>query len=232
MRVKGRGNLVTEADLAVEARIQAIIEAEYPSHAILSEETRSHTSTAGWVWVIDPIDGTRNFVSGIPFFCTNIALCLNGVTQLALTYEPNRREEFLAVRGRGLRVNGRPAFASRKDSVRESVLGFDAGYDDVRGRRALEMALAIWPGVQAVRIPGSAALGLAYAACGRFDVFVHHMLYPWDIAAGLLLIEEGGGVIVDRDGGPASLSTDGVAAGGRAVVADLLRLTAGRPWRD
>jgi len=180
---------------------------------------------------VDPIDGTKNFSAGIPFFCTNLALCKDGVPQLALTYDPVRREEFLAVRGRGLTVNRSPAYASARSTVLESVLGMDAGFDDARGARIFEIMVRIWPGVQAIRIPGSAALGIAYAACGRFDLFVHHCLYPWDIAAGLLLVAEGGGLITDRDGEPATLFSDSTIAGGPGVHADFRRLTAGLPWR-
>ncbi len=230
--VKGRGNIVTETDFAVEARLQEIIAGAFPDHAVLSEETRADTKADGWVWVIDPIDGTKNFSMGIPLFCINIALCLDGEPQLGLTYEPVRREEFLAVRGRGLRVNGVPARASARETVFDSVLGMDAGFDDVRGGRMFESMTHIWPEVQAIRIIGSAALGIAYAACGRLDLFVHHSLYPWDIAAGLLLVAEAGGLITDRDGGSATLWSESVIAGGAGVHADFRRRTADLPWRE
>ncbi len=230
--VKGRGNVVTETDLAVEAHLQELIEAVFPEHRILSEETRAETAAEGWVWVIDPIDGTKNFSIGIPLFCVNIALCLDGVPQIGLTFDPVRREEFLAVRGRGLRVNGALAFSSTRETVLESVLGMDSGFDDRRGARMFESMTRIWPGVEAIRIIGSAALGIAYAACGRFDLFVHHYLFPWDVAAGILLVEEGGGLITDRDGGPIALFSDSVIAGGPGVHADFRRLMAGQPWRE
>jgi myo-inositol-1(or 4)-monophosphatase len=231
-RSKGRGNVVTETDYAVETLVQGILEAEYPDHAFLSEETHAQTKADGWVWVLDPVDGTRNFASTIPVFCINVALCLDGVPQIGLTYDPLRREEFLAVRGRGLTVNGRPAEASTKERVADSVVCFDTSFHDERGRYVLEMMRALWPGVQAMRIVGSAALGLAYAACGRFDLYTQPALQPWDIIAAILQIEEAGGTISDRDGKPAHLFSDSVIAGGSAVHADFLRLTAAMPWHD
>jgi len=229
--VKGRGNIVTDTDFAVESRVQELIWAAFPGHGILSEETMPDTKPDGWVWVVDPIDGTKNFSMGIPLFCINLALCFDGEPQIGLTYDPMRREEFLAVRGRGLRVNGRPAAASQATSVFESVLGVGVGFNDARGTTVFETLLRLWPDFQTFREIGSAALGLAYAACGRFDLFVHHFLYPWDLAAGLLQVSEGGGLITDRDGAPAALFSDSVLAGARAAHSDFLDKTAAIDWR-
>jgi len=257
VRAKGRGNLVTAADLASERAIHAILRDEYPDHSVLSEETASggsrvegqgssasgtvthdpgpvtpEGSGGGWLWVVDPLDGTRNYLSGIPMFCINIALCHNEEPLLALTFEPVRGEEFFALAGAGAFLNGRPIRASTKESVMASVLAVDMGYDDARAARALSLVGELWPGMQSLRVIGSAALGLAYAACGRFDLFVHHMLYPWDIAAGILLVREAGGAITDRDGGPIGIRSEGVIAGAPGAHADFLRLAAGREWRD
>ena len=220
---KGRGNLVTQTDLEIEAYLQQVLTEEFPDHRLLSEETAAGTDTAGWVWVIDPLDGTRNFVSGIPFFCINLALCYDGEPCAAVTYDPNHEEAFSAERGRGLWVNDQPVRASSKSTVQASVLGIDLGYDDRRGRAALQLVQQLFPGFQAVRVPGSAALGLAYAAAGRFDLFVHHYLFPWDIAAGILLVHEAGGTITDRDGGPIAIDSRTAVAGGPQVHADFLR---------
>lgn len=223
--VKGRGNLVSETDLAIERYLHQTLSREFPKHRVLSEETAADTDTAGWVWVVDPLDGTRNFVSGIPFFCVNIALCHDGEPVVAVTHDPNHDETFWAepFPGRGAWVNETAARASGSPTVLASVLGVDLGYDDEKGRGVLQLAHALFPGVQSVRIPGSAALGLAYAACGRYDLFVHHDLFPWDIAAGILLVREAGGVITDHAGEPISLSSQTVIAGGPQVHADFLR---------
>ncbi len=255
VRVKGRGNFVTEADLQAERAVTELLGAEYPDHAVLSEETAQgrvkgqgsgveepltpdpwpltpEGQGPGWLWVVDPLDGTHNFSRGIPYFAFNVALCQGEEPLLALTYAPATGEEFFAVKGGGLSVHGQPARASGAGSLKECVLGIDLGYEDRRAARLIDLLAELWPGMQSVRVMGSAALGLAYAACGRYDLFVHHFLYPWDIAAGILQVGEGGGAIVDRDGGPAGIRSEGVVAGAPAAVDDFLRLAKGRPWRE
>jgi fructose-1,6-bisphosphatase/inositol monophosphatase family enzyme len=107
----------------------------------------------------------------------------------------------------------------------------DMGYDDDRAAKLLQIVVEVWPGVQAVRVMGSAALGLAFAASGRYDLFVHSTLYPWDLAAGIVLIREGGGEIVSRDGQPLTIHAQGVVAGASGPVAEFVDLTKGRDWR-
>jgi myo-inositol-1(or 4)-monophosphatase len=231
VRVKGRGNLVTAADLASERAIHEILAAEYPDHAVLSEETAATAEGEGWMWVVDPLDGTHNYAHSVPFFCINIALCYREEPLLALTYDPVRGEEFRAQKGDGAFVNDERMQVSQRESVRASLLAVGLGYDDERAGRLLALLHELWPGMQSVRIMGSAALGLAYAACGRFDLFVHHVLYPWDVAAGILLVREAGGAISDRDGRPVSIRSEGTIAGAPGAHADFLRLAAGRPWR-
>lgn len=232
-RSKGRGNFVTETDLAVENAVLARLRAEYPEHAVLSEEASGEVKRrdAGWLWVVDPIDGTHNYSQGIPHFCFTIALCFDGEPVLGLTHAPVTGEEFFATRGGGLIVNGEPASVSATPTLAASVLGMDLGYDDARAAKLLSLVVGLWPGMQAVRVMGSAALGLAFAACGRFDIYVHHFLYPWDSAAGVLLVREGGGNVVDRDGGPMTLFSESVIAGAPGPVKDFLRLARDRPWR-
>jgi fructose-1,6-bisphosphatase/inositol monophosphatase family enzyme len=232
--VKGRGDLVTQVDLAIEAHIIRLLADEFPDHAILSEESNAGTTAAdnGWTWVVDPLDGTRNYVSGIPIFCVNVAVCLDGDPVLAMTYDPVHGELFRAREGGGAWLGEQPVHASQNPSVQASVIGFDMGYDDARAGHMLSLMRSLWPGVQNLRLLGSAALGLAYAACGRFDLFTHNYLFPWDLAAGILLVREAGGVITDRDGGPVSMHSEGTIAGGPSVHADFLRLAAGKPWRE
>jgi len=243
--VKGRGNLVTATDVDIERLIQAILAREYPQHAVLSEETAdleardSKLEARNWTWVVDPLDGTRNYVSGIPFFCINVALCRQGEPVVAVTHDPVHGETFWAEKDGGARLSGgqapggeQPCRVSDKPSLQASVLGFDMGYNDRRAAHMLALLRELWPGMQSVRIPGSAALGLAYAACGRYDLFVHHYLFPWDLAAGILLVREAGGVITDRDGSPIRIDSEGVIAGAAAVHADFLRRADSMPWRD
>jgi fructose-1,6-bisphosphatase/inositol monophosphatase family enzyme len=227
-RSKGRGNFVTETDLAVEAAVLERLGSEYPEHAVLSEET-AHDAEAskGWAWICDPIDGTHNYSQGIPHFCFTIALCHNGEPVLGLTRNPATGDEFFATRGGGYFVNGEPAEVSATPSLEESILGVDLGYDDERAARLLEMLRGIWPGMQAVRVMGSAALGLAYAASGRFDLFVHHRLWPWDSAAGILFVREAGGLVAQQDGGEVTVFSERVVAGAPGPVGDWLRV-----WRE
>jgi fructose-1,6-bisphosphatase/inositol monophosphatase family enzyme len=231
-RSKGRGNFVTETDLAVETAVLDVLRTEYPDHAVLSEESAGEIqANEGWVWVIDPIDGTHNFSQGIPHFCFTIALCHDGEPVLGLTHAPATGDEFFAVKGLRLIVNGEPATVSATASLAACVLGVDLGYDDARAAKALALLGDIWPGVQAVRVMGSAALGLALAACGRFDVYVHNFLYPWDAAAGILFVREAGGLALDRDGGAATVYAEGIIAGAPGAVHDFLRLAVDKPWR-
>jgi myo-inositol-1(or 4)-monophosphatase len=224
---KGRGNFLTETDLAVNNAVLQILRHEYPDHQLLSEEgSKEATDRQGrWLWVVDPIDGTHNFSQGVPHFCFTIALCHDGEPVLGLTRAPVTGDEFFATKGGGLLVNGERASVSATPSLAESVLGMDLGYDDERAAKLISLLAGLWPGVQAVRIMGSAALGLAFAACGRFDVYVHHFLYPWDSAAGILHVQEGGGLVLDRDGRPATLYSDALIAGAPGAVQDFLRLT-------
>jgi fructose-1,6-bisphosphatase/inositol monophosphatase family enzyme len=225
---KGRGDIVTATDLAVEARIHEIIEAAYPDHRILSEETRSETDTEGWVWVVDPIDGTTNFFQGIPFFCINIALCLDGEPMLGLTYDPLQREEFLAVKGRGLLVDGKEASASTKRFADSTVVFDFGGSPDARPGLEAFHELA-WEVLHA-RVLGSSALTLAYAACGRIDFFVFAGGRPWDIAAGIALVRKGGGEVSALFGDPIALTSRGILAGSKRAHADFLARVKDEPW--
>jgi len=200
---------------------------------VLSEETAGEVEEwrEGWLWVVDPLDGTHNYSQGIPVFSFNIALCHDGEPLLALTRAPATGDEFFATRGGGLQMNGASASVAATASLRQSVLGVDMGYDDGRAAMLISLISDIWPGVQAVRVMGSAALGLAFAASGRYDLFVHNFLFPWDLAAGIMLVQEGGGVIVDRDGAPINIYSEGVVAGAPGPVRDFLSLAKGKPWR-
>ena len=230
MRRKGRGNFVTETDLAVESAVLQRLRGEFPEHALLSEEGSGPAGDwkRGWLWVVDPLDGTHNYSQGNPVFSFTIALCHDGEPVLGLTCAPATGDEFFASKGAGLVVNGEPASVAVTPSLAESVLGLDLGYDDARAAKLISLVAELWPGMQAVRVMGSAALGFAFAACGRFDVYVHHFLYPWDSAAGILLVQEGGGLVLDRDGGPMTLYSEGVVAGAPGVVQDFLRIARGK----
>lgn len=228
--IKGRGNVVTETDFAVERAVFEVLTRHYPGHAVLSEETASATDSDGWLWVVDPLDGTKNFSRGLPHFAFTIALCYSHQPVVALTAHPLLGDQFTAVRGQGCRLNGRPVAVRECAAVRDAVVSLDLGYDAERARRQLELAARLWPGMQSLRINGSAALGFAYLAAGRWDLYLHSDLQPWDVAAGLLLVREAGGNVLDRSGRPATIRSRAVVAGSRPVLEDFARLAAGSAW--
>ncbi|TMB98801.1 MAG: inositol monophosphatase [Chloroflexi bacterium] len=230
---KSPGNYVTDTDLACERAVIGLLAGEYPGMRVLSEETSPVVEgwDKGWLWVIDPLDGTGNFSRGIPTFAFNIALCHDGRPVLGLTQHIVTGDEFVAEETRGLLVNGVPARVSKVAALNESLSGFGLGYDPVRAGSMLSMLSGLWPAVQMLQNIGSAALGLAYAASGRFDLYVHHCVFPWDIAAGIVQVREGSGEIVDRDGGEISIYSEGLIAGAAEPVRQLSDVVRSYPWR-
>ena len=228
---KGRADLVSDVDKLAESLIIQELSREYPEAGFLAEESEPVGGSSEYTWIIDPIDGTRNYVLGIPFFCLVIALAKGDDIQLGLTYDPVRREMFQAVKGQGAYVNGSPISVSGKGRLEEALLSYDLGYVDETASRAIELVLHLWPNIQGTRMMGSAALGLAYAACGRVDMYFHHNLSPWDVASGLLLVKEAGGIITDKRGNPGTLYSEGIIASGAELHAEFLRATDGLAWR-
>jgi myo-inositol-1(or 4)-monophosphatase len=226
--VKGHRNIVTDTDVAVELHIKTLLTEAFADHGVLSEETAPTTDPSrGWTWVIDPIDGTKNYAMGIPFWCVNVALCRDGEPLLGVTYDAVHDECFEAIGGEGATCNGRSVRSSERPDVLSSVICIDLGYDDAKGSAQLDLMRRIFPNTQGIRITGSAALGLAYAAAGRVDLYTHMNVSPWDIAAGIVLVREARGTITDRNGGPIALRSAAFAAGGRSVHADFMSRYAG-----
>jgi len=199
---KGDINLVTEADLASEKFIIERINSHYPRHAILAEESGASEVIGGsenseWKWIIDPLDGTTNYAHGYPCFCVSIGIERAGEMELGVIYDPLRDEMFAAEKGQGATLNGRSIRVSPTEDLRQAMVCTGFPYD-VRelpefARHFTNFTLH----AQAVRRDGSAALDLAYVACGRFDGFWEDGLHPWDIAAGVLIIKEAGGRVSD-----------------------------------
>ena len=231
IRFKGRADIVTDADLAAEKVILDLVQDEYPQFSILSEESRPVETDSPYTWVIDPIDGTRNFAQGVPHFCTVVALARGAQTIAAVTYDPIKEETFTAAAGQGAFLNGSPIAVSDRQEIADCVLGFDLGYVDGQAATALDMIRELWPGFQTMRLLGSSALGMAYAAAGRLDLYFHHSLSPWDSAAGLLLAREAGGNVVDRQGQDADLFTPSVIVSSQHLIDRFLTATAGMEWR-
>jgi fructose-1,6-bisphosphatase/inositol monophosphatase family enzyme len=229
---KGRGNIVTDVDVLVEGEILAILRREFPDMGILAEESAGVRADAGYVWIVDPLDGTRNYASGIPFFSVVVGLALDGEVLVGVNYDPVRDEMFEAERGAGAFLNGQPIRVSERPAIEDSILGMDLSYNNEGAVNGLDVIRSIWPDMQTARIMGSAALGISYAAAGRTDLYFHHQLEPWDQVAGMLLVEEAGGVITDRTGARAGLYSDGLIASSTALHAEFMRRTDGLPWRS
>ena len=213
---KGDINLVTEADIAAEELIIERIRSHYPQHGILAEESGEAILVGGrrseWKWIIDPLDGTTNYAHGYPCFCVSIALEHDGELTLGVVYDPMRDEMFAAERGQGATLNDRRIRVSSVDELNCAMLCTGFPYN-VRERPDFAREFAKFTmEAQAVRRDGSAALDLAYVACGRFDGFWEDGLNPWDIAAGALLISEARGRITNYQDGPLDIYNEQVLA--------------------
>ena len=229
---KGRGNIVTDADTEVEAEVRAVLTREFPEMAFLGEESAEIRADSGYVWIVDPLDGTRNFASSIPFFSTVLGLALDGEVVVGVNYDPVSDDMFEAEKGVGAFLNGERIHVSEKASLEECIIGVDLSYNDVGARNSLDVVSSIWPGMQTARIMGSSALGIAYAAAGLTDIYFHHRLEPWDQVAGMLLVEEAGGLITDRTGKRAGLYSDGLIASNTTLHAEFMHKTDGMTWRE
>ena len=225
---KGDIDLVTEADVASENLIIERIRSYYPQHGILAEESGEAVVVGGkrsdWKWIIDPLDGTTNYAHGYPCFCVSVALEHKGVIEIGVVYDPMRDEMFAAERGAGATLNDRKMRVSSVEGLNHAMLCTGFPYN-VRERPDFARDFANFTmSAQAVRRDGSAAIDLAYVACGRFDGFWEDGLSPWDIAAGALLIEEARGRVTNFDNEPLSIYTQKVLASNGLVHDDMLRV--------
>ena len=228
---KGRADIVTDIDVAAEKAVLEILRGAFPDFGILAEESQPVAGASPYRWVVDPLDGTRNYAHSIPHFCTIVALAEGDDIIAGVIYDPVREETFTASRGQGAFLNGAPISVSQTAELSRSLLSCDLGYVDEKAGLALDMLRSLWPGMYSVRLMGSAGLGVAYAASGRVDLFFHHSLSPWDIAAGLILAQEAGGRIVDRQGNDATLFTPSVICSSPTLIDGFLSATDGLPWR-
>ena len=199
VETKQRNDYVTEVDREAEARIIQTIKRSYPDHGILAEESgREDGDGNDYVWIIDPLDGTTNFLHGFPHFAVSIALANRGRLEQAVIYDPTRQELFTASRGGGAALNDRRIRVSGRRGLEGALLGTGFPYrDDQPGETYMAMLREFMKLSAGIRRPGSAALDLAYLGCGRIDGFWEIGLQPWDIAAGALIVREAGGIVGD-----------------------------------
>ncbi|WP_028612437.1 inositol monophosphatase family protein [Paenibacillus harenae] len=227
-------DLVTEIDKGSERLIRNLIMTHFPHHSFLGEEgvepgpaasakALEDAREAEYLWIVDPIDGTTNFVHGFPFFCVSIALAHNGAVIVGVVYDPMKDELFVAERGKGAYVHGKRMHVSREETLRGSLVatGFPADHE-----YALPVNLkgiqAVAPQVRNLRIAGSAAMHMAYVAAGRLSGFWEIGLNSWDLAAGSLLVEESGGVVSDTNGNPYQLGVRNVVASNGLIQQELI----------
>jgi myo-inositol-1(or 4)-monophosphatase len=221
---KARNDLVSAADLASERTILDEVANRFPSHRVLAEESGlSSSDGSAPTWIVDPLDGTTNFVHGIPQFAVSIGVAIEGRVDFGVIFDPCKEDMFAAARGRGARWNGAPCRVSDRTSIAGSLIATGFPF---KAHRLLDPYLAIFKDVflrcKAIRRPGAAALDLAYTACGLFDGFFEFQLSPWDVAAGSVLVEEAGGIITDMEGEAGFVSNGNVVCGPSGVHRDLL----------
>jgi myo-inositol-1(or 4)-monophosphatase len=210
---KNHNDFVTEIDQAAEREIIKIIKKTHPTHGILAEEGGAMAGD-DYTWIIDPLDGTRNFIHGFPHFAVSIGIAYKGKIEHGVIYDPVRQELFTATRGKGAQLNERRIRVAKRSTFDGALLGTGFPY-----RRSESFIEAYTDGLRSllplcgdVRRAGSAALDLAYVACGRLDGYFELALQPWDIAAGTLLVKEAGGLVTDLDGKEDYLKSGNVIA--------------------
>lgn len=227
VRAKQQNDFVTEVDRAAEEAIIDTIREAYPEHAILAEESglSGPATESEFQWIIDPLDGTTNFIHGFPQYAISIALAQNGQLQHGVIYDPNRNELFTASRGKGAFLNDRRIRVSKRVRMNESLIGTGFPFKNLQHSDAyIAMFRELTEKTAGLRRPGAAALDLAYVACGRTDGFFEIGLKPWDMAAGALLVQEAGGLVSDFAGEAAYLDTGNLVSGNPKVFAQLLQI--------
>ncbi|MEE4162679.1 MAG: inositol monophosphatase family protein [Woeseiaceae bacterium] len=224
---KGRNDFVSDADRAAETAVIETIRKHYPDHAVLAEESGAD-GESDTVWIIDPLDGTTNFLHGFPVFAVSIAVQVKGRMEHAVVYDPLRQELFTASRGDGAQLDGHKIRTSGRTKLEQALIGTGFPYKLMDGQMApyLRMLETVLRNTSGVRRPGAAALDLCYVAAGRLDGFWETNLQAWDLAAGSLIIREAGGIVSGLDGSENYLETGHVLAGSPKIYAALARLCA------
>lgn len=219
IHAKGPADLTTQVDQEAEEVIVRTIQQAFPDHEFLGEEGHLAQREAGSLWVIDPLDGTRNYSIGIPWFCISIALAVTGRAVLGVVYDPVRGETFYAETGKGAYLNGQEIRCSKKTDMERAIaaIGLLPARHRANAGLALPMLIRLHPLIEATRIMGAAALNLAYVACGRVDISFHDGINAWDILAGALLIAEAGGIATDFAGRPISTDSRSIIAANNAT---------------
>ena len=224
--MKGDINLVTEADLASEKLIIEKIKSYYPKHSILAEESGNAVvlGDSTWKWIIDPLDGTTNFAHGYPCFCVTLALEHEGKIVIGVTFDPTRNELFAAEKGQGATLNNKQIRVSETEKLGDALLVTGFPYNFKQKENFAKSLTNFLLQSRGVRRDGSAAIDMAYVACGRFDGFWEEGLNPWDVAAGVLMIEEAGGRVSYYDDSPFSIYQPPICASNGLIHQEMLQI--------
>lgn len=225
---KGEINLVTDVDRACEKLIGDKIQGAFPDHDFVAEEGSGKRRDSEYKWIVDPLDGTTNFAHGYPLFCTSIALEKAGEVIVGVVYDPNRDELFCAEKGRGATLNGKPIHVSDISQLRRALLvtGFAYNLRDTRNNN-IDHFNNMLMSAQAVRRDGVAAVDLCYVACGRYDGFWELNLFPWDMAAGMLILHEAGGRVTKFNGSPFTVYDKEILATNGRIHDQMIKVLAG-----
>ena len=230
IRSKQKNDFVSEVDHAAEDAIISVLREAYPDHGFLGEESGYHDKQAEYLWIIDPLDGTTNFLHGVPQYCVSIALQHKGALTQAVIFDPNRNELFTGTKGAGAYLNDRRIRVSKGDRLENALIGTGFPFREVVNLEDyVRMLKNVMRTCAGVRRPGAAALDLAWVACGRMDGFFELGLSPWDMAAGALLIREAGGLVGDLEGDEKYLESGRIVAGNAKLFSALLQLLKQRP---
>ncbi|MGA9914626.1 inositol monophosphatase family protein [Paraburkholderia sp.] len=225
---KQHNDFVTEVDKASEAAIIDTLTTAYPDHAILAEESGQSDNESEYQWIIDPLDGTTNFIHGFPYYCVSIALAHKGIVTQAVVYDPTRNDLFTATRGCGAFLNDRRIRVAGRDRLADGLIGTGFPFRDTADLEAYTRLFAEMTGACAgLRRPGAGALDLANVAAGRLDGFFEQGSSAWDMAAGSLLITEAGGLVGDYVGGSDFLRLGEIVAGNPKLYAQMVPMLTG-----
>jgi myo-inositol-1(or 4)-monophosphatase len=222
---KAPNDYVSEVDHAAEAAIIEVLKTAYPQHSILAEESGESKTESDYLWIIDPLDGTTNFLHGFPQYCVSIALSVKGVVSQGVIYDPTRNELFTASKGGGAFLNDRRIRVSKRIHLQDCLIGTGFPTRELQNfDKYLAMFKELTPKCAGIRRPGAAALDLAYVACGRYDGFWEMGLSAWDMAAGALMIKEAGGLVTDFAGNDDYLNAGTIVASTPKAFPALLQI--------
>ena len=216
-------DLVTKVDKLCESKIREIIYQAYPDHVVLGEE-QGQSGAASHRWIVDPLDGTLNYAHGFPFYCVSIALEIDGDVKVGVVLDSTRGELFTAIKGGGAFLNGAPIKTSPEDVLIKAMLATGFAYSENTISENIAIFGRVHHKVRSIRRPGAAALDLCYVACGRLDGFWELRLNAWDVAAGVLIVQEAGGIVTDKSGGRYHLDDKVIIASNGALHDRLLKL--------